>query len=54
MYYRDKNLNLYKIISEYANVYICEALKGPHAGNIVTINKSTGSISNENTQPNGA
>lgn len=44
MYYRDTNLYLYKILSERAHVYICEALKGPLAGATVVINKATGEV----------
>jgi len=42
MYYRDSDLNLYKIISETADFYICEGLKGPDAGRIVNFHKRTG------------
>jgi len=42
MYYRDENLNLYKIISETPDFYICEGLKGPFAGRIVNFHKRTG------------
>jgi len=42
MYYRDSDLNLYKIITETADFYICEGLKGPNAGRIVNFHKRTG------------
>jgi len=45
MYYRDKNLNLYRIIDETADFYICEGLKGPHVGRIVNFHKRTGRLS---------
>lgn len=42
MYYRDEDLNLYKIISETSDLYVCEGLKGPHVGRIVSFHKRTG------------
>ena len=42
MYYRDENLNLYKIIEETADAYLCEGLKGPDTGRIVSFHKRTG------------
>ena len=42
MYYRDGDLNLYKIISETPDFYICEGLKGPYSGRIVNFHKRTG------------
>ena len=42
MYDRDSDLNLYKILDETADFYICEGLKGPDAGRIVNFHKRTG------------
>lgn len=54
LYYRDNELNLYKIIDEMQDLYICEGIKGKYCGNIVNFHKRTGkrSWTNDNSAQN--
>ena len=42
MYYRDDDLNLYRIMDETPDLYICEGLKGPNTGRVISFHKRTG------------
>lgn len=44
MYYRDEQLNLYRILDDSGHCYVCECIKGPHdiLGRIVNFHKTTG------------